>query len=156
MNRIIALASPKGGCGSSFVCANLWYSLLGAGHKVLALDMGYENSGLDYALGFQNDYIYTLGDVICGNCTLEEALVTSPKAEQGFYMRADYEYTFQNFDKIRSLLENTDFEYILADVSGISLKELDSHICDTIIYVTEPSEVAVHISESFSKTQMLK
>ena len=149
MNPITAFVSPKGGCGAGFVCAGVWASFALGGKKVLAVDFGFEKSTLDFALGFQSDYIYTLQDVLNGNCTLDEALVCSPKAENAFYIKADYEYTGMEFGRIAEALAETDFEYILMDIPVNDVTQSLVDIADTVIVVTDPSEISVRMCQEF-------
>ncbi len=117
MTRIIAFTSPKGGCGSSFVCASLWYILTAKGKKVMALDMCFEKCTLDFALGFQNDYVYTLSDVLSDCCSIEEAAV---HAGDSSFLRCDYEQRQLCYDRLAELIKDTDYDFVLIDMPSFS------------------------------------
>ena len=72
MPEIVAFVSPKGGCGATSVCGLLWYALSDLGYKVLGLDMCFEDGSLDFFLGKESEYIYTLFDVLDGNCQFND------------------------------------------------------------------------------------
>ncbi|MBQ8588477.1 MAG: AAA family ATPase [Clostridia bacterium] len=148
MPRIITFTSPKGGCGSSFVCASLWYILTNCNEKVMALDMCYEKCTLDYALGFQNDYVYTLSDVIAGSCSLEEAVSYSGNS---CFLRSDYEQNGMDYDIAAQLLRESDYDYILIDMppfSGDIAKGILS-FSDELIIVSDCTAVSAKLCDSF-------
>lgn len=75
--RIITVCSGKGGVGKTTVTANLGVALASAGKRTLLVDMDLGLRNLDVVLGLETQVFYHIGDVIKGECTLEEALVTS-------------------------------------------------------------------------------
>ena len=102
MPRTIAFASPKGGCGATFVCAGIWQLLSQKNKRVTAVDMCFESCSLDYVLSFQNDYIYTLSDVLDASVSLDEALCGKDAA----FIRCDYEAEDFDFDKAFSAVKS--------------------------------------------------
>ena len=101
MPRIITFTAPKGGCGSTFVSASLCYMFVQKSQRVLALDMCFERCTLDSALGFQNDYVYTLKDVTDGECTLKEAVCSFDGVD---FVRCGYEKDCPDYEKIADVL----------------------------------------------------
>jgi len=88
MSQFIAFVSPKGGSGATFACAGLWYSFAQKGKKVLAVDLCGKRASLDFALGFQNDSVYDVSDVVNGKCSLNEALCVSKVNPDACFLRA--------------------------------------------------------------------
>jgi len=148
MPQIIAFTSPKGGCGSSFVCASLWYILAAKGKKVMALDMCFEKCTLDSALGFQNDYVYTLSDVMEGSCSMEDAASYMGNSS---FLRTDYERNHIDYDRVLQLLKESDYDYILIDMlpfSGDIAKGVLS-FSDELIIVSDCTSVSAGLCDTF-------
>jgi len=145
MPRIIALASSKGGCGATFVCASLWKALLLTGVVSCAVDMCFEECSLDYALSFHNDYVYTLADVIDGNAEIEDALC----GENGFFVRCAYEEQNFPYEKAFELIKGIDAKYVLIDFDHTNSRTRQAILdnADEIIVVTEPSGIAIKHAE---------
>ena len=112
MPKTVCFSSPKGGCGATFVCGGVAFYLAKLGYRVLAVDMCFEKGTLDYILGFQNDYIYTLDDVADGVCTLEEAVVCQDNLS---FIKYGYEFDSNTFEFPTEILENSDFDYVFLD-----------------------------------------
>ena len=146
MPEIITFISPKGGSGASFCLSGLWSALSEKGHKVLAVDGCFEKCGLDYALGFKSDYVYTMTDVTDGNCIPDEAMCASDK---GSFVRFDYENNFFETDKAFEILKNLDFDYILVDVNDRDEEFVNEVLKHTqkLVIVTEPGSLAVKHAE---------
>ena len=142
MPQIIAFVSPKGGCGATSVCGLLWYSLCRMGFKVLGVDMCFENCSLDFMLGRENDYIYTLSDVSDGLCRLEDIC---PTGESDF-ARCGYDAKGFDYAKVSGLLGNSGYDYILADCPACCPVE---DFADRIVVVTDTAPVSVRFCEEF-------
>lgn len=150
MAEILAFVSPKGGCGSTFVCANLWRTLADSGSKVLALDFCFDRCTLDFALGFQSDYVYTLSDVLSGACDLSEALVCEVSTPNAGFLRGDYEYDGMDFSKVSSLIKSAGYDYVLIDLQMTDYSVVHGVLSfsDKLVYVTEPTAAAVKLCEN--------
>jgi septum site-determining protein MinD len=147
MAEIIAFVSPKGGCGSTFMCAGLWNSFANNSKKVLAVDFCFEKGTLDFNLGFQNDYIYTLSDCLDKSTEFSDVLVGYPD-KTACFVKAGYEYIPFNFKKLIKYFEG--FDYVLIDMPPID--DIASEIipsADTVVCVTDLSEVSLKICDSF-------
>ena len=77
--RVIAVTGGKGGVGKTSVSVNLATGLANAGRRVVLLDGDLGLANVDVLLGLSPRY--TLADVLSGERTLDEIMVT---AKQGF------------------------------------------------------------------------
>ena len=147
MPEIIAFVSPKGGAGSTFVCSSMWKTLTKKEYKVLALDMCFENCTLDLALGFQNDYVYTLFDVLCNSCTLDDAVCGEPSG----FVRLDYESCSYDFPKLFEVIAHSSYDYVLIDIDS-QCKNILSGVfdfCSKVVIVTDCTQASVKLCENF-------
>lgn len=74
--QVIAVASGKGGVGKTAVSVNLAVAIAQLGRKVLLLDADLALGDVGLLLGLQPHH--SLGDVLTGRCSLEEALIDGP------------------------------------------------------------------------------
>lgn len=142
MPEIIAFVSPKGGCGATSVCGLLWYALSNMGYKVLGLDMHFEDCSLDFFLGRENDYIYTLSDVLDDNCRLED--ICTP--EVSGFVRGGYDEVGFSYQKAGEILKKSGYDYILADCRAESVPDF----ADRVVTITDTSPVSVRFCEEFT------
>lgn len=146
MPEIIAFCSPKGGCGATFVCAGVWLALLRKGYRALAADLCGADGALDFALGCQNDSVYNIADVLDGACSLSDAAAVLKRGEEAGFLRADPEGTEQDFLHMKSLLDDSGYEYVLLDVAPENLPEVHT-VCSKTILVTDCGEISVRMCE---------
>jgi len=145
MPQIITFVSPKGGSGSTFICAGVWHSLVKKSKKVLALDMSFEDCSLDFALGFQSDYIYTMSDVCQDMCTLSEAVCSFGS---GSFVRCDYEQQDADVAHVMEIVKASDYDYVLVDLScHCHMAELVLKETDSLVVVCHALENAVRRTE---------
>lgn len=71
--RCLAVGSGKGGVGKTMISVGLSYSLTEMGYHVLLMDADLGLANVDLQMGI--DPVYTMQDVIYGNCSLEDAVV---------------------------------------------------------------------------------
>ena len=66
--RVIVVTSGKGGVGKTTTTANISMALAKLGKKVVVVDGDTGLRNLDIILGLENRIVYTLVDVVEGNC----------------------------------------------------------------------------------------
>ncbi len=139
MPEVIVFTAPKGGCGSTFVCSSLALSLSQSGMSVLAVDMCFERGTLDFALGFHNDYVYTLSDVSEGTCNLCETAVTQGQLS---FVRAGYEKNNADIYAFKDILCSCHYDYVLIDIPGFDrdIRDKVLDFADRLVIVTKPME----------------
>lgn len=116
MAKKTAVVSGKGGTGKSTLCTVLAGAMTGAGKKVLLVDCDSGLGSLDIMLGVQEKVLYNWGDVICGACTVEDALtqvspfcslLAAPPSWDDRFTAEAFREVLANFDDA--------FDYILID-----------------------------------------
>lgn len=75
MGVAIVITSGKGGVGKTTTTANVGTALAALGKKVVVVDGDTGLRNLDVLMGLENRIVYTLVDVIEGNCKLRQALI---------------------------------------------------------------------------------
>lgn len=147
MNRIITIASGKGGTGKTTVTANIGISLAELGFKVCLIDADIAMANLSLLLGMQSSPI-TLHDVLLGEATIEDALYDGPKGVKFIpsglslenYRRVDSE----RLESVISSIKNK-FDYILLDApAGIEKNVLAAlAAAEEVILVTMPESPSI-------------
>lgn len=149
MTRIIVITSGKGGVGKTTVTANLGMALAKFGKKVALVDADFGLRNLDLLLGLESRIVYTILEVISGECRLEQALVKD-KRQPGLVLLAaaqnrnkDAVNPNQFKDIINELSKN--YDYILIDCPAgieIGFRNAIAGASEAII-VTTPDVTAV-------------
>jgi flagellar biosynthesis protein FlhG len=75
--RCVAVGSGKGGVGKTMISIGLGYSLSRLGYRVLLLDADLGLANVDLQMGLEP--VYTMQDVIYGNCSMDDAVVSVEK-----------------------------------------------------------------------------
>src|SRR5271163_1923049 len=78
--KVIAVTGGKGGVGKTTVSANLAVSIAAQGREVMLVDADLGLANVDVVLGLHTRF--HLGNVIQGECALEDAIVTGPHGLQ--------------------------------------------------------------------------
>src|SRR6202142_2553095 len=78
--KVIAVTGGKGGVGKTTVSANLAVSIAASGRDVMLVDADLGLANVDVVLGLHTRF--HLGNVIQGECALEDAIVTGPHGLQ--------------------------------------------------------------------------
>ncbi len=119
MTRIIVITSGKGGVGKTTITANLGIALAKIGHQVALVDADFELRNLDLLLGLEKRIIYTLFDVLAGECRLEQALVKDKRQPGLTLLPAAKKRTKELVtpEQIKPLLNDLaqKYEYVLID-----------------------------------------
>lgn len=85
MSKTIVVTSGKGGVGKSTVTAYLGTELCARGQRVLLVDMDEGLRSLDIILGVSSNTVFDVYDVICGNCSPQQATLQINEL-QGLYL----------------------------------------------------------------------
>ncbi|MBK8231941.1 MAG: MinD/ParA family protein [Candidatus Eisenbacteria bacterium] len=146
--RSIAVVSGKGGVGKSALVANLALALARRGKKVLLVDGDLSLANVDLLFGLVPKF--NLGDVVFGQRTIEEILLTTPDgvrllpAASGVEELADLdEFRRERLVRELSRLE-ADLDLLLIDTgSGIGSQTLHwARAADRTLVVTTPEPTA--------------
>lgn len=81
MTRVIVITSGKGGVGKTTISANLGTAMAQLGKSVCLIDADFGLRNLDLLLGLEQRVVYTIIDVLSGECSLEKALVRDKRTE---------------------------------------------------------------------------
>ena len=144
MNKIISIASGKGGVGKSTVTAFLARELKENGKKVLCVDCDIALRSLDMLFLSDDKVLYDWSDLITGRCPAEKCII---KADVDFIAaptKPGEKYDKKAFSNaIKSLLPLYDF--ILLDCpAGIEQGfELAAGACESGIIVATPDPVSL-------------
>lgn len=125
MGRKILITGGKGGVGkSTFVC-NLAVSLALLGRKALLVDAGEGVRTLDVMLGVDESTVFDLGDVLSGNCAIDDALIDVESLENRgeiklFAAPLDFEASKADgvFEEFILQVED-EFDYVLIDCAPV-------------------------------------
>ena len=117
--RTIVITSGKGGVGKTTATANIAAALAQSGYKVVAVDGDVGLRNLDVIMGLENRIVYTLIDVIEGNCRLNQALIRDKRLDSLYMIPTAQSKTkdavsAEQMEKICADLA-PDFDFILID-----------------------------------------
>ena len=112
MGRLLAVTSGKGGAGKSSVSVHLASSLSDMGNKVLLMDLDAGMRCLDIMLGVSDILLFDLEDVLRGNKSLEESIITPPCGKGNLHFLAA---PLKNKIKISSFLKLIDYALTVYD-----------------------------------------
>ncbi|HIK38530.1 MAG: septum site-determining protein MinD [Geminocystis sp.] len=126
MSRVIVITSGKGGVGKTTITANLGTAIAQLGKRVCLIDADFGLRNLDLLLGLEQRVVYTIIDVISGECTLEKAMVKDKRTEGLFLLPAAQNRTKDaiNPEQMKEIVEKltSSFDYILIDCpAGIEM-----------------------------------
>lgn len=147
--RIIVVTSGKGGVGKTTTTANLAVALARAGKRVLAVDADIGLRNLDVALGLENRIVYSLVDVIEGQCRLQQALVRDKRVETLYLLPAAQTRTKEavSSEQMQGLCGSLrgEFDFVFIDSpAGIESGFRNAAVgADSALVVTTPEISAV-------------
>ncbi|MBO4795736.1 MAG: AAA family ATPase [Clostridia bacterium] len=122
MGRVLFITSFKGGVVKTTVSANLSALLARMGHRVLAVDGDMGMRCMDMALGDESGCVYSVADVLAGECAPERAVVESGSVKGLYFMASpaqkpdmipDREKFLSLFRKLRE-----EYDYVIIDSSA--------------------------------------
>lgn len=147
--RVIVITSGKGGVGKTTTTANLAVALARAGNRVVALDGDVGLRNLDVIMGLENRIVYTLVDVIEGNCRLNQAMIKDKRLDNLCMIptaqsRTKDAVTAEQMTAVCGELRK-DFDYVLVDSpAGIEAGFRNSAAgADEALVITTPEVSAV-------------
>ena len=147
--RIIVVTSGKGGVGKTTTTANLAAALAGNGFKVVAIDGDVGLRNLDVIMGLENRIVYTLVDVVEGNCRLNQALIKDKRLDNLYLIPTAQSRTKDavTSDQMVALCDELrkDFDFVLVDSpAGIESGFRNSAAgADEALVITTPEVSAV-------------
>lgn len=119
MGVSLVITSGKGGVGKTTTTANIGTALASMGNRVVVIDGDTGLRNLDVLMGLENRIVFTLIDVIEGNCKLKQALIKDKRFDNLFLLPTaqtrdkDDITTSQMLELIGELKK--DFDYVLID-----------------------------------------
>lgn len=147
MNRVITLASGKGGVGKTMLTGNVGICLAELGFKVCLIDADIAMANLSLLLGMQSSPI-TLHDVLLGEAAVDDAMYDGPKGVKFIpsglslenYRRVDSE----RLESVIVSLKNR-FDFVLLDApAGIEKNVLAAlAAADEVILITMPESPSI-------------
>lgn len=153
MNRVIAIASGKGGVGKTTVCCHLGRELARQGEKTILVELDCGLRGLDLLLNVEN-ILYDLDDLLQAKCQLAEAIV--PTREEGLsLLAAPAKFkrvpTAREIELLcRALL--TKYDRVLLDSSaGFWMAPAIARAADLVLLVATPDEICIRDAEFFAQ-----
>ncbi|NEQ99042.1 MAG: septum site-determining protein MinD [Cyanothece sp. SIO2G6] len=149
MKRVIVITSGKGGVGKTTCTANLGMALAQLGKSVAVVDADFGLRNLDLLLGLENRIVYTVVDVVAGDCRLDQALVKDKRQPQLVLLAAAQNRTKdavnpeQMGNLVREVAES--YDYVLVDCpAGIEMGFQNAIAgANEAIVVTTPEIAAV-------------
>lgn len=147
MQRVILVASGKGGVGKSSVTAFLGKALVKLNKKVLLIDMDVSLRSLDLILGVTEKCVYDWGDVLEERATVSQAIVRGENGDPDL-LCAPVSFSDAISEKgLEPILEAVkgEYNYILLDApAGLGeMLRLGSRVCECAFIVSTPDEVCV-------------
>ncbi len=150
MSKIIAVTSGKGGVGKSTISAGLGQAFARCGRQALILELDAGLRGLDIMLGIENSVVYDMGDLLLGNCTVSDAVITTEEEPALSMIAAPTALGALPIPQLVFLCEQLRqyFEVILIDMpAGVSVSmELIPQVADMALIVATPDYVSVRDS----------
>lgn len=119
MGVSIVITSGKGGVGKTTTTANIGTALASSGKKVVVVDGDTGLRNLDVLMGLENRIVFTIVDVIEGNCKLKQALIKDKRFDNLFLLPTaqtrdkDDISTSQMLEIINQLKK--EFDFVLID-----------------------------------------
>ena len=154
MGKAWMIASGKGGAGKSTIAAALATALSQQKERVCIIDVDIGLRDQDLILGVENRIVYDLLDVLSGDCTLEEALVSPAPFHRLSLLPAAQFARSRDLDPkafrqtLRTLKRK--FDHVLIDCpAGIErgFRTVMANEYDSVILICTPDDVCIRNAE---------
>ena len=163
MNRVLPIASGKGGVGKSLITVNLGVTLARMGKTVILIDLDLGGSNLHTFLGIRNSRT-GIGNYLNKQAESLESLIIPTEIDKLFFIPGDGLFAgaahMHYFQKMKILKEipNLVADYILLDLgAGTSNNVVDFFIpFPQGLIVTVPETTAILNAYSFLKTVLYR
>ena len=149
MGEVIVITSGKGGVGKTTTTANVGTGLAKLNKKVVLVDTDIGLRNLDVVMGLENRIVYTLVDVVEGNCRRNQALIKDKKYDNLYLMPAAQtrDKTSVTPEQMKQLTDELkeEFDYVILDCpAGIEQGFMNAIAgADRALIVTTPEVSAV-------------
>lgn len=149
MSEVIVITSGKGGVGKTTTSANVGTGLANMGKKVCLLDADIGLRNLDVVMGLENRIVYTLIDVVEGNCKLHQGLIKDKKNPNLYLLPAAQtrDKDAVNPEQMKELCDSLrdEFDYVIIDCPAGIEQGFKNAIAgaDRAIVVTTPEVSAI-------------
>ena len=153
MEKVILVASGKGGAGKSTVSALLGEALAFKDKKVLVIELDSGLRSLDVAFGVTKNLLFDLDDVIRQNCEIQDAAMPCPFCKNLSVICASVSpVDLTTEDLSKAVKEASCFDYIIFDCPagiGDALKAA-SAVSDLALIIATPDPSSVRAARSAS------
>lgn len=153
MEKVILVASGKGGAGKSTVSALLGEALAFKGKKVLVIELDSGFRSLDVAFGVTENLLFDFGDVIRQNCKIEDAAMPCSFCKNlSVICAASTAAEFSSDDISKTVSESSAFDYIIFDCpAGIgNALESAAKVSELALITATPDPSSVRAARSAS------
>ncbi len=154
MTRVVVVTSGKGGVGKTTTSAAFASGLALRGYKTAVIDFDVGLRNLDLIMGCERRVVYDFVNVINGEATLNQALITDKNCENLFVLPASQTrdkdaLTEEGVEIVIKELEHMGFDYVVCDSpAGIERGAvLALTFADEAIVTTNPEVSSVRDSD---------
>lgn len=148
--ELVAVISGKGGSGKSCITAYTGIALAAAGKKTLLVEAGASSRSLDIIMAASLESAFDLGDVLCENCTPEEAIAPVGTTGNLFLLPSPVGGFSPGSEPFAHLLKTLRRQYDFVLVDGADLFALPAGLFDTILMVSTPDTLSVRACQNLA------
>ncbi len=121
--KTFLVTSCKGGVGKSTVAANIAMALASHGKRVLLVDCDFSNRSLDLILGYEEEVVYDICDLVSGRASASRAVMQDSREPRLNFIAAPHfkrdDFTAERFAEAVAAAAREYFcEFVLIDTPG--------------------------------------